>query len=51
MINIVGMAIQKGVNVYELLSYQIGTHPLLTGAPTKYALIKAAENAIRMMKN
>ena len=46
MINIIGMAIQKQVTVYELVSYQIGTHPLLTTAPTKYVLIKAAEAAI-----
>jgi len=48
-INIIGMAIQKQVNVYELISYQIGTHPLLTGAPTKYTVIKAAENALQEM--
>ncbi len=46
MINIIGLAIQKGITVYELISYQIGTHPLLTTAPTKYTLIKAAEVAI-----
>ncbi|MBN2417687.1 FAD-dependent oxidoreductase [bacterium] len=46
MINTVSLAIQKSVTVYELISFQIGTHPLLTTAPTKYALIKAAENAI-----
>jgi len=46
LINVIGLAIQKSVSVYELISFQIGTHPLLTGAPTKYALIKSAENAI-----
>jgi NADPH-dependent 2,4-dienoyl-CoA reductase/sulfur reductase-like enzyme len=46
LINVIGLAIQKRVTVYELISYQIGTHPLLTTAPTKYTLIKAAENAI-----
>ncbi|MCP4151000.1 MAG: FAD-dependent oxidoreductase [bacterium] len=46
MINIISLAIQKGVTVYELISFQIGTHPLLTTAPTKYVLIKAAENAV-----
>jgi len=50
-INIIGMAIQKEVKVYELISYQIGTHPLLTGAPTKYALIKAAEDALFQMQS
>ena len=49
MINIIGMAIQKEVNVYEFISYQIGTHPLLTGAPTNYAIIKAAEDAVNKM--
>ncbi|MCP4219137.1 MAG: FAD-dependent oxidoreductase [bacterium] len=50
MINIIGLAIQKGVTVYELVSFQIGTHPLLTGPPTKYTLIKAAELAIANIK-
>lgn len=50
LINVIGLAIQKGVTVYELISYQIGTHPLLTTAPTKYVLIKAAEVAIGKIK-
>lgn len=51
LINVIGLAIQKGVTVYELVSYQIGTHPLLTPAPTKYVLIKAAEAAIAKINN
>ena len=50
LINVISLAIQKGVTVYELVSYQIGTHPLLTPAPTKYVLIKAAEAAISIME-
>ncbi|MCD4679217.1 MAG: FAD-dependent oxidoreductase [Bacteroidales bacterium] len=50
-INIIGMAIQKKVTVYELISFQVGTHPLLTSAPTKYILIKAAEGIITKIKN
>ena len=50
-INIIGMAIQKNVTVYELVSYQIGTHPLLTSAPTKYVLIKAAEGIITKLNS
>jgi NADPH-dependent 2,4-dienoyl-CoA reductase/sulfur reductase-like enzyme len=46
LINVLALAIQKHVTVYELLSFQIGTHPLLTTAPTKPVLIKAAEAAI-----
>ncbi|MCF7793564.1 MAG: FAD-dependent oxidoreductase [Candidatus Cloacimonetes bacterium] len=50
LINVIGLAIQKRVTVYELISFQMGTHPLLTTAPTKYVLIKAAENAIAKIK-
>ncbi|HPR17270.1 MAG TPA: pyridine nucleotide-disulfide oxidoreductase, partial [Candidatus Cloacimonadota bacterium] len=50
LINVISLAIQKHVNVYELVSFQIGTHPLLTTAPTKYVLIKAAENAIAKLR-
>lgn len=45
-INTISLAIQKGVTVYELISFQIGSHPLLTSAPTKTILIKAAEKII-----
>jgi hypothetical protein len=31
------------MNVNSILTGQIGTHPLLTGPPTAYPLIKAAE--------
>mgnify|MGYP001035983034 CR=1 FL=1 len=50
MINIISLAIQKYVTVYELVSFQTGTHPLLTTAPTKYALVKACEDAIANIK-
>ncbi len=49
-INIIGLIIQKSITIYELVSYQIGTHPLLTGAPTKPMIIKAAEAAISMIQ-
>jgi len=48
-INIIALAIQKHVTVYELISFQMGTHPLLNTAPTKSVLIKAAEDAIEKM--
>ncbi len=50
MINIVSLAIQKHVTIYEFISFQFGTHPLLTTAPTKYVLVKAAEMAIAQIK-
>ena len=48
-INTISMAIQKRVTVYELVSFQIGTHPLLTTAPTKNVMIKAAEGIIAQL--
>ncbi|RLD59662.1 MAG: pyridine nucleotide-disulfide oxidoreductase [Bacteroidetes bacterium] len=50
MINTIGLAIQKGITVYELMSLQVGTHPLLTTAPTKPVIIKAAEVAISKLR-
>lgn len=48
-INIISLAIQKEVNVKDLLTMQIGTHPLLTAAPTVYPLAVAAEQALAQM--
>ncbi len=51
-INTISLAIQKNVTVYELISFQIGSHPLLTSAPTKSILIKTAEIIIdKISKN
>lgn len=50
MINTIALAIQKNITIYELVSYQIGTHPLLTSAPTKPVIIKAAEVAIAKVR-
>lgn len=49
-INTISMAIQKRVTVFELVSFQIGTHPLLTTAPTKSVMIKAAEGIIAQLQ-
>ncbi len=45
-INIISMAIQKSITVYELVSFQIGTHPLLTSSPVVNPMIRAAEEII-----
>ncbi len=51
-INIISMAIQKSITIYELVSYQIGTHPLLTSSPVNNSLIRAAEEIIyKVMQN
>ena len=45
MINIVAIAIQQKTSIFDLLNWQIATHPLLTAAPTTYPLIIAAQDA------
>ena len=51
-INIISMAIQKAITVYELISFQIGTHPLLTSSPVNNPIIRAAEEIIyKIMHN
>ncbi len=41
--NLIGIAIQNKMTVNDILTAQIGTHPMLTAPPTAYPLIKAAE--------
>jgi len=47
MVNILGLGLQKDVTANDLVTMQIGTHPLLTSAPTTYPIVLAAESAIR----
>jgi len=48
--NVIGFLIQNRTNIRTLLAAQIGTHPLLTGSPAGYPLIKAAEVLVRKLK-
>lgn len=48
--NAIGFLIQSRTNIKSLLSAQIGTHPLLTGSPAGYPLIKAAEVVAKKLK-
>ncbi len=43
LINVIGVIIETKMTINELLTLQFGTHPLLTGPPTGYPLLKAAE--------
>ena len=45
--NIIGFIIQNRMTINALLTAQIGTHPLLTGSPVQYSLIKAAEIVVK----
>lgn len=49
--NSIGFLIQSHTNIKSLLTAQIGTHPLLTGSPAAYPLIKAAEIVARKLKH
>lgn len=49
-INTIGIAIQAKLDIYELYSYQVGTHPLLTGGPTVYPFMKALEDSIAKLR-
>ncbi len=46
-INLMGFAIESGYTAARYATLQIGTHPLLTPAPTAPATLKAAEDALR----
>jgi len=48
--NLIGFLIQNRTNIRTLLAAQIGTHPLLTGSPAGYPLIKAAEVLAKKFK-
>ena len=45
--NLIGVIVQNKMSVSEVLTTQIGTHPLLTASPTAYPVIKAAEALVR----
>ncbi len=49
--NIIGFIVQNKLTVNNLLTAQIGTHPLVTAPPTAYPLIKAAEAAMKQIKS
>lgn len=48
-INIISLAIQKSITVFELVSFQVGTHPLLTSSPVVNPIIRAAEEIVYKM--
>ncbi|MCK4630204.1 MAG: FAD-dependent oxidoreductase [Bacteroidales bacterium] len=48
--NLIGLAIENQMTVNAILTSQIGTHPLLTGPPTAYPVIKAAEMVVKQRR-
>ncbi len=51
LINVIGIAIQGGMTLNDLLVAQIGTQPMLTASPAAYPLIKAAEICAKQMRS
>ncbi|MGM0613681.1 MAG: pyridine nucleotide-disulfide oxidoreductase, partial [Bacteroidota bacterium] len=48
--NLLGFIIQSRTTIQTLITAQIGTHPMLTGSPAAYPLMKAAEIAYLKLK-
>jgi len=46
MINILSLAIQKGITATELNTFQVATHPLVSASPIAYPINVASMNAI-----
>jgi NADPH-dependent 2,4-dienoyl-CoA reductase/sulfur reductase-like enzyme len=46
MINILSLAVQKGMTATELNTFQVATHPLLSASPIAYPINAAAMNAM-----
>jgi len=50
MINIIGLMIESGHSVYNVMSMQVATQPMLTAAPTNYPIVMAAIMAIKKIE-
>lgn len=48
--NLLGFIVQNRTTIQNLITSQIGTHPMLTGSPAAYPLMKAAEMAYQKLK-
>ena len=51
LINVIGVIIENMMTIHSVLTLQFGTHPLLTGPPTGYPLIKAAEAVAKKLRH
>lgn len=51
MINILSLAIQKGLTANELNTFQVATHPLLTSSPIAYPINAASLDALTKIYN
>jgi len=51
MINIIGLMIETGLTLYQAMSMQVATQPMLTAAPTNYPIVMAAIMAIKEIEH
>ena len=50
MINIIGLMIESAQSIYNVMSMQVATQPMLTAAPTNYPIVMAAIMAIKQIE-
>ncbi|RLG21224.1 pyridine nucleotide-disulfide oxidoreductase [Candidatus Micrarchaeota archaeon] len=51
LINILSLAIQRSVKLYDLERMQFATHPKLTASPVAYPIVKAAQDALAKLNS
>ena len=51
MINIIGFMIETNMTIYQVMSMQVATQPMLTAAPTNYPIIMAAGMAVHAIES
>ena len=50
MINIIGLMIETNMSIYNVMSMQVATQPMLTAAPTNYPIVMAAMMASKKVE-
>ncbi|BAF71812.1 FAD-dependent oxidoreductase [Sulfurovum sp. NBC37-1] len=51
MINIIGVMIETKMTIYQVMSMQVATQPMLTAAPTNYPIVMAAAMIAQKIEN
>jgi len=51
MINIIGFMIETNMTLYQVMSMQVATQPMLTAAPTNYPIVMAAGMAVHKIES
>jgi len=50
LVNVISACIQSYMTAYDIVLFQMGTHPALTASPIVYQLVNAAEFAVNAMR-